>query len=163
MGATLTPIPAAFIPKLLWPDKPNVAVGQVFNKEFHIGEADTYISPSHIGELYWNFGWPGIVLGSALIGLVLGVVGMRCGAFPHASLTRLLVVVVTIYAFAIGSEGSIAVAIVPWIRSMTAIGILHWLFARRTAIVRSQAAEHTLGAAMSGSGAARLPFPQLLR
>jgi O-antigen polysaccharide polymerase Wzy len=134
MGETLTPIAAAFIPKLLWPDKPSIAAGQVFNKEFHVSEvADTFISPSHVGELYWNFGWPGVIVGSLLIGLLLGAVGSRCGAYPRLSLTRLLVMVLTIYAFALGSEGSIAVAYVPWLRSMAAIGILHWVFARRGA------------------------------
>jgi O-antigen polysaccharide polymerase Wzy len=134
MGATLTPIAATFIPKLLWPDKPSVAVGQVFNKEFQLGEvADTYISPSHVGELYWNFGWPGVIVGSLLIGLLLGAVGSRCGAYPRLSLTRLQIMVLTIYAFAVGSEGSIAVAYVPWLRSIAAIGILHWVFARRSA------------------------------
>ncbi|MGO9935091.1 MAG: hypothetical protein ACLPV8_25215 [Steroidobacteraceae bacterium] len=134
MGATLTPIVATFIPKLLWPDKPSIAVGQVFNKEFQLGEvADTFISPSHVGELYWNFGWPGAIVGSLLIGLLLGAVGTRCGAYPRLSLTRLLIMVLTIYAFAVGSEGSIAVAYVPWLRSMAAIGILHWVFARRSA------------------------------
>jgi hypothetical protein len=134
MGATLTPMVAAFIPKLLWPDKPSIAVGQVFNKEFQMAEvADTYISPSHVGELYWNFGWPGVIIGSSLIGLLLGAVGARCGAYPRLTLTRLLILVLTIYAFAVGSEGSIAVAYVPWLRSMAAIGILHWVFARRGA------------------------------
>jgi len=136
MGATLTPIVAAFIPKLIWPDKPSVAVGQVFNKEFQLAEvADTYISPSHVGELYWNFGWAGVIVGSSLIGVLLGVVGTRCGAYPRLSLTRLLIMVLTIYAFAVGSEGSIAVAYVPWMRAMAAIGLLHWAFARRVAQV----------------------------
>jgi hypothetical protein len=135
-GATLTPIAAAFIPKLLWPDKPSIAVGQVFNKEFQLAEvADTFISPSHVGELYWNFGWAGVMVGSSLIGVLLGAVGTRCGAYPRLSLTRLLIMVLTIYAFAVGSEGSIAVAYVPWLRSMVAVGILHWAFARRTAKV----------------------------
>jgi hypothetical protein len=136
MGATLTPIVAAFIPKLLWPDKPSIPVGQVFNKEFQLSEgADTYISPSHVGELYWNFGWPGVIFGSSLIGLLLGAIGVRCGAYPRLSLTRLLITVLTIYAFAVGSEGSIAVAYVPWLRSVAAVGLLHWAFARRIAKV----------------------------
>jgi hypothetical protein len=163
MGATFAAIPAAFIPKIVWPNKPSIAVGQVFNREFHLAEPDTYISPTHVGELYWNFGWPGLILGSALIGLILGWVGLRCGAFPHATLTRLMMVVVTIYAFAIGSEGSISVAVVPWIRSTAAIGILHWMFARRAPVARFQSAGPSPDAAASRSSVAPPPFPQLLR
>jgi hypothetical protein len=160
-GATLTPLVAAFIPKILWPDKPSVAVGQVFNKEFQLAEADTYISPSHVGELYWNFGWLGVIVGSASIGVLLGFVGTRCAAVPCASLTRLLIMVVTIYAFAIGSEGSIAVAYVPWLRSMAAIGILHWVFARLGA---REAADPGNAAPIVGPGQGGQPaFPQLLR
>jgi hypothetical protein len=160
-GATLTPIVAAFIPKILWPDKPSIAVGQVFNKEFQLAEADTYISPSHVGELYWNFGWLGVIVGSASIGMLLGFVGTRCAAVPYASLTRLLILVVTIYAFAIGSEGSIAVAYVPWLRSMAAIGMLHWVFARRGARPAETEAGHAAPILSPGRG--RAGFPQLLR
>lgn len=131
-GATLTPLAAAFIPKILWPDKPSLAVGQIFNREFGVSEvADTYISPSHVGEIYWNFGWMGILLSFPMIGLLLGAIGSRCSADPEPSVTRLLIVVVTIYAFAIGSEGTIAVAYVVWLRSMAAVGFMHWIFARR--------------------------------
>jgi hypothetical protein len=161
-GATLTPILAAFIPKILWPDKPSLSVGQVFNKEFQLAEADTYISPSHIGELYWNFGWLGVILGSASIGILLGVVGPRCAAIPYASLTRMLILVVTIYAFGIGSEGSIAVAYVPWMRGMAAIAILHWLFARRPAVRPADAAVGD-AAPTGGPAAGQAVFPQLLR
>ena len=58
-GRTLVAIPLAFIPRIIWPDKPDVSTGQLFNHEIIQGEvADTYISPSHVGELYWNYGWP---------------------------------------------------------------------------------------------------------
>ena len=153
-GDTLTPIAAAFIPKILWADKPSLAVGQIFNQEFSISEvADTYISPSHVGEIYWNFGWPGVILISPLIGLLLGWIGARCRADGQVSITRLLVIVVTIYAFAIGSEGTMAVAYVVWLRSMAAIGLLHWIFARRASPGGSAAPEP------AGS---RLPYPNLL-
>jgi hypothetical protein len=161
-GATLTPIVAAFIPKILWPDKPSIAVGQVFNKEFQLAEADTFISPSHVGELYWNFGWLGVILGSASIGVLLGFVGTRCAAVPHASLTRLLIMVMTIYAFAIGSEGSIAVAYVPWLRSMAAIGLLHWVLARRGGS-RPVAAGAEDSAPPTAQQRRPAAFPQLLR
>jgi hypothetical protein len=166
-GATLTPIAVAFIPKIIWPDKPSNAVGQVFNRLFHVSaDPDTYISPSHVGELYWNFGWPGILLISPLLGALLGVIGARCCAVPQLSLTRLLIMVVTIFAFAIRSEGSIATDYVVWLRSMAVIGLLHWAFARRVPIRGAQ--EEGAGAAAVDASARPLNaaherFPQLLR
>jgi len=161
LGATLTPIATAFIPKIIWPEKPSSAVGQDFNKEFSVSEvADTYISPSHVGEIYWNFGWPGILLIMPMIGFLLGVIGTRCSAYPGLSLTRLLVTVVTIYAFTIGSEGTIAVAYIVWLRSMVAIGVMHWMFARHTSYFGEHPARDALRAS---SGGDREPFPLLLR
>lgn len=162
MGATLTPLAAAFIPKIVWADKPSLAVGQVFNREFDISAvADTYISPSHVGEIYWNFGWPGILLISPMIGLLLGFIGIRCSADAHVSITRLLIVVVTVYAFAIGSEGTIAVAYVVWLRSVAAIGLMHWLFARRASGAATDMRKGVREA--SETAGAQVPFSNLLR
>jgi hypothetical protein len=161
-GATLTPLAAALIPKILWPDKPSLAVGQIFNREFSVSEvADTYISPSHVGEVYWNFGWIGIVLGFPVIGLVLGVIGSRCSGSPRVSVTRLLIVVVTIYAFAIGSEGTIAVAYVVWLRSMAAIWLLHRIFARRASALAPNGDPYV--PALEATAAAGPRFSNLMR
>ncbi len=159
LGATLTPIATAFVPKILWQDKPSIAVGQLLNKTFHITAVeDTFISPSHVGELYWNFGWYGIVLIQPLIGLLLGVIGRRCSAVPTLSLTRLLDMLVTIDAFAIRSEGSIAVEYVVWLRSMAAIGLLHLVFSRPM-----RAPQIVEDSPAPRQSLADVPFPQLLR
>jgi len=131
-GRTMVALATAFIPRLLWPDKPDVAVGQEFNHTFIHGEADTYISPSHFGELYWNFGWPGIIFGMGFIGLLLGFIGARCSMSRGGrSVTRFLILLVTAKYVCLGFEGSIAIAYVTWMRSLLAIGILHLMLARR--------------------------------
>jgi hypothetical protein len=162
-GATLVPLAAAFVPKILWPDKPSVAVGQVFNQAFHIGEvADTYISPSHVGEIYWNFGWLGTVLLMPLIGVLLGAIGARRSASPYLSLTGLLVTLVTIRQLVINSESSIATEYVVWLRSMAAIWMLHLLIARAAVVpdIRRRNAQAPKVEPGPGAGAAR--FPHLL-
>jgi hypothetical protein len=101
------------------------------NSDFHLTIfRDTYISPSHLGELYWNFGWLGVLLGMPLIGIVLGTVGARCNLSDSVSLTRLLITVVTIRYIVMGFEGSIAVSYVVWLRSVAAIGLLHIVMTR---------------------------------
>jgi hypothetical protein len=164
-GYTLAPLISTFVPRLIWPDKPSIAVGRVMNKEFRVSDvADTYISPSHLGELYWNFGWAGVAIGMTLIGLLLGYLGARFNLAQAATITRIMVVVVTIRLMILGSEGEIATQYVLWIRSVAAIGLLHWAFARRSIAAlsaeRAPAEGHLTGA---HKRQAPLPFPNLIR
>ena len=129
-GYTLTPILATFIPKIVWSDKPDVPTGQLINNEFHLSDSDIYISPSHLGELYWNYGWPGVVIGMSIIGGILGVVGGFFNMAQRKTVTRLLVTVVTIKQLVTGFESAIAPSYVVWARSMAGIGLLHLILAR---------------------------------
>jgi hypothetical protein len=73
-GATLEYLGYAFIPRVLWPEKPIIAKGQWF--AFEIGRAqelDSGLYSNSInmtvpGELYLNFGWIGVMTGCLLVG-----------------------------------------------------------------------------------------------
>ncbi len=130
-GYTLTPLFAAFVPRLIWGDKPSIPTGQILNKEFNVSAGrDTYISPSHLGEMYWNFGWVGVIVGMSGLGWLLGTVGAKFDLTEAATITRLLVAVVTVRQIIVGAEGEIAVQYVVWMRSLAGIGLLHLLLAR---------------------------------
>jgi len=130
-GYTLTPILATFVPKVVWSDKPDVPTGQLVNRSFHVTDSDdVFISPSHLGELYWNFGWWGVVLGMSIIGGILGLIGCAFNLAHGRTITRVLVTVVTIKQLIAGFESSIATIYVVWLRSLVGIGILHLIFAR---------------------------------
>jgi O-antigen polysaccharide polymerase Wzy len=130
-GYTLTPLVTAFIPRLVWPDKPSVETGRILNKDFHLSESpDTYMSPSHLGELYWNFGWPGVIVGMGLIGLLLGLIGNKFNLYDATTITRLLVIVITVRYLILASEGELATHYVSWMRSLLGVGLLHLVFAR---------------------------------
>jgi hypothetical protein len=136
-GYTLEPLLSTFLPRILWSDKPDIPTGRLVNKEFNVtDQEETYISPSHLGDLYWNFGWPGVLLGMSSIGLLLGCVG-RLNLVERKSVTRLLIIVVTVQLLVEGFEGAIATSYVVWLRSVAAIGLLHWMFARVPATVTS--------------------------
>ncbi len=131
MGATLTPMLLAFVPRILYSEKQGLAVGQIFNKTFHISVVeDVYISPSHVGEIYWNFGWLGTLTLMPLTGLLLGYIGFRCTAYPVLTLTKLMVMIVTIVSFVVRAEGSIATEYVVWMRAMALIWLLDSILAR---------------------------------
>jgi hypothetical protein len=157
-GQTLIAIPLAFIPRLIWPDKPDVSTGQLFNHEiFHSEVADTYISPSHLGELYWNYGWPGLLGGMFIIGSLLGFVAAKCCLAERMSVTRLLIMLATVQYLCWGFEGVMSVSYISWMRSIAAIGLLHLLLAKRSAPA-------SVAPSASPVAQAVLPrFPNLLR
>ena len=163
-GYTLVPLISVFIPKIIWRDKPDVQAGRVVNKMFQVSEqAATYISPSHLGELYWNFGWPGVLVGMSIIGCLFGFIGSRFNLRDARTVTRLLVTVVTIQQLMMGFEGTIAVSYVVWLRSLAAIAVLHLLFARNPVIVHMLNIAGEPGADVPPqSPAGARPFPNLL-
>jgi hypothetical protein len=130
-GATLAPLLTAFIPRILWPDKPDVQTGLLLNEQFRIAEAVVYLSPSHLGELYWNFGWPGALIGMLLIGLLLGWINSLCDLSTGVSVTRLMILAITVFEFGVRFEGAIAGEYEIWMRSVAGILIMHALFARQ--------------------------------
>jgi hypothetical protein len=132
-GLSLIALPMAFVPRLLVPDKEDIPVGLLFSRDILKGDRDTYISISQLGELYWNFGWAGILLGMPLIGMLLGYVGGRCSLEHHQSLTRLLILMATVQTLCIGFGGSIPVSYIVWMRSVAAIGLLHLVLAKPAA------------------------------
>jgi len=164
-GHTLIDLAFAFIPRLVWEDRPGVSAGQLFNHQVIRGEGDTDVSPSQLGELYWNFGWPGVVVGMTLFGALLGVVGAKSNLADGLSATRLMITMATVYTLCLGFESAMAITYVVWLRSMAAIGILHVLLARTaTAVpVPVQASCGTLPAKPQQEPAPTVRFPNVLR
>jgi hypothetical protein len=147
-GSTLAPVLMAFIPRILVPDKFSADSGREFGRDFRASNyTDTYISPSHLGELYWNFGWLGVVLGMLAIGFLLGYIGANCDFSEYRSVTRLLMFASTVYLLVWGFEASIAVNYVVWLRGLAVICAFHYVLARVPA-------ERGCG---STGGVARLP------
>ena|GEM_PF-6229327 len=73
LGATFMPALLIFIPRPLWQDKP------FFQYDNLLGRLEGLLSPrdfrtsikySYVGELFLDFGWPGVVVGMALYGLL---------------------------------------------------------------------------------------------
>jgi hypothetical protein len=77
-GATYTQILYAPIPRLIWPDKPDSKheysqrYSVIFGLQTESGSESTAFNLNPIVEGYWNFGWFGIALACAAMGLVLG-------------------------------------------------------------------------------------------
>ena len=67
---------ATVIPRFLWPDKPlATSQGRIFNRTVSGNEeARTRVGMSGYANGYWMMGWPGAVLFSAIMGVILGMV-----------------------------------------------------------------------------------------
>lgn len=78
-GRASAPILIAFIPRFLWPDKPKIQLGAWFAVEIGAGEANDYgvvnnsINMTVAGELYLDFGWIGVFIGSLFFGAFIAV------------------------------------------------------------------------------------------
>jgi hypothetical protein len=72
-GGTLATLPAAFVPRTLWPDKPNMTdIGQEFNY-IATGNTDSSSSTGWMPEAYWDYGWLGLPLIFIPIGVILQI------------------------------------------------------------------------------------------
>lgn len=70
-GGTLATLPAVFVPRALWPDKPDMTViGREFNY-LATGNEESASSPGCFAEAYWDYGWLGLPLLMIPLGLIL--------------------------------------------------------------------------------------------
>lgn len=100
-GDTLDYLAYAFVPRLFWPDKPAVSRGAWFY--YYIGaarsedEATTSIAQTASGELYWNFGFPGVVFGMGALGALFGVLWRLTTPFPEQDPIRLVLYIALVF------------------------------------------------------------------
>jgi hypothetical protein len=70
MGWSIGYIFLSYVPRILWPGKPETTIGQWVTDHYGGGPfIRTHTGPTWIGELYFNFGWIGVVVGMAVFGI----------------------------------------------------------------------------------------------
>jgi hypothetical protein len=70
-GDTLSLGVYTFIPRILWPGKPGMSVGNEFGKRYlllDMSNDDTTVNLTWLNEFYCNFGYWGVVVGMACLG-----------------------------------------------------------------------------------------------
>jgi len=117
MGTTLDYVGYALVPRILWPDKPRVIRGGWFT--FMLGMADspdlatTNTAQYAAGELYWNFGLPGVLMGMALIGALVGRLWQMAGSDPHRDPLRMMLYIMLMLSLQEMSEaGTMLVGVI---------------------------------------------------
>ena len=98
------------IPRVLWPEKPQIRIGPYVAQVLLYYNNQSGAPPGGIGELYMNFGWAGIVVGMALVGMFAAMAwrrlksyeDVRWGAIPFAlHMICIIMFLVTDFSFAI--------------------------------------------------------------
>jgi len=76
-GRVSAPLVIAVIPRIFWPNKPKIQLGTWFALEIgqgyltESGSINNSINMTIPGELYIDFGWIGVIIGSLLIGVMV--------------------------------------------------------------------------------------------
>ncbi|MBC8187520.1 MAG: hypothetical protein H8E78_04845 [Proteobacteria bacterium] len=93
-GRTLGLFFVAFIPRLFWPGKPPITLGQWITDTYGSGaHIHSATGPSFIGDLYLNFGVASVVVGMLVLGALLRLVQTRLLG-PHPTAVGILAAIV---------------------------------------------------------------------
>lgn len=144
-GEELDYLAYAFIPRLVWPEKPTVTRGAWFT--MYLGgasseaEATTATALTAAGELYWNFGTWGVIAGMILVGALVGVMWRVAGASPQVDPLRMLLYFNCIIAVVDNAEAGVMV--VGIVHRILLLGSIIWLWDLR---IRRLAAERVVPA-----------------
>jgi hypothetical protein len=137
LGETMRTLKYAFIPRIIWPQKPNVSRGAWFTTYIGMAprpqEATSSTGMTTFGEWYWNFGIPGEVAGMFLIGILLGGLWRLVGSFPiFEPMKMLLYAAILVDSVMLPEASSVLV-------TMVALYLLFggWVFFRRIVDLRT--------------------------
>lgn len=132
-GHTIAPLLYAFIPRFILPNKADSGMaGQLFNREFKLSpDPDTYISVSQLGELYWNFGWPGVIIGMILIGAIMSLIAAALRLDLLQTLPRFLMLLTTVYLLGLRFESALALNYTVWARASILLLIINALIPKK--------------------------------
>lgn len=73
-GWSLGYIPLSYVPRIVWPGKPDLAPGLWVTAHFGAGPGVfSHTGSTWVGELWYSFGWFGVMIGMAVMGIFLRV------------------------------------------------------------------------------------------
>lgn len=93
-GETMAYMAYSMVPRILWPNKPTVTQGAWFS--YYLGfapspeKATVSLGITAIGELFWNFGIAGVIIGMFIVGLGFAGLWRLAGLIPQYSIISML-------------------------------------------------------------------------
>lgn len=116
-GETMVYLMYSLVPRLFWPEKPNVTQSTWFT--YYLGfapspeKATTALGMTATGELYWNFGITGVILGMFILGLGFSGLWRLAGSYPQYSIISMLLYINILFGMPNMSEfGSVVTTFV---------------------------------------------------
>lgn len=116
-GETMDYLAYAFIPRFFWPEKPHVTRGAWFT--LYLGQArnerevSTSTGQMAVGELYWNFGLLGVILGLIFLGAFIGALWRLAGVAPkNDGLLMVLYISLCLTMVDVAEAGTLLVSLV---------------------------------------------------
>ncbi|MDJ0849698.1 MAG: hypothetical protein QNK04_15105 [Myxococcota bacterium] len=125
-GWSLGYIPLAYVPRILWQDKPDLNVGQFVTDNYGSGVERTHTAPTWIGELYFNFGTIGVLGGLFVFGILFRVL-QELFFRPWAPIPALLVAILVVNTVPLHVESNIQGTINGVIFNCTPILLVHFV------------------------------------
>lgn len=125
------------VPRVLWKDKP-VLESRAFAETFrvvHILDRHTRVGATLPGELYWNFGLLGIIVGLGLWGMTLRLLYRRYGDTPGLDPIRRAIHVLMV--FQVIHYGAIAPGAVGMVRTLILLEAMLWIGLQSGLVQRS--------------------------
>jgi hypothetical protein len=92
-GETYIPLLTGFIPRIVWPEKPEILVANQFGHRYRYiatNDRSTSINLPWLVEMYANFGYWGVMLGMPLVGIFLSFIDRKLNA-PHMNALEFVV------------------------------------------------------------------------
>lgn len=121
-----------FVPRAIWPEKPALTFGREFGETFrvvHVLDDETNMAVTVPGELYWNFGGAGVLIGMGLWGLLLRLYYRRYGEVEQLDPIRRAIHMVLLIQF-LHFEAGIAAPTVLLIRTLVVLELYRFVCRR---------------------------------
>lgn len=125
-GRTLALIPTAYVPRVFWPDKPVITIGQWVTEAYvpsgYLLESN--LGTTWVGEFYLNWGIPAVIAGMFVLGALLRLAHeglMR----PRSTIPILVAATIVISQSCLALQGGVVVAVNGPIFTMIPLVLVH--------------------------------------
>lgn len=130
-GETFMSFFYSFIPRLVWPEKPQILLGQLMNKTFKLSASPkTFVPSTLLGEFYWNFGMVGVIGGMAFVGILFAIINGAFMSSGNASTVGMLIVLSAFYFLVMRFETGFSAQYSQFARVVFMIYMMAFLFKR---------------------------------
>lgn len=135
-GETILLTVYSFVPRIVWPDKPSIIMCGLNNLHFsgRGPDANTCSAMTVAGELYWNFGAPGVMIGLLIFGAGVGILYRWLNDEFRAAGPRYVSILLyaVVLTHAIRFESGIAQMISSMVKQLVFAGLFLFFVSERT-------------------------------